>query len=140
MGNNKTFSLVIRLIAGAYIIYLGYQLIKGVVSGESQENQILFIIFAVVFIVLGAFIIIDAVRKYIIKESDTAEEDSEEGAENQIEEAAGTAAIEDDNANEASDTDEKADESEEEIPHTMTIAERIARLSDEKDDDAGRVN
>ncbi len=112
MGRNS-FSLVIRLIAGGYIAYLGYNLVRDVVAGEEEtSNPTLFMIIGIVFIILGAFIIIDMIRKQM---KDSGEEEDEETS-------ADETAIE--------ETEEEA-EQEEAPAQTMSIAERIRRLSEE---------
>ena len=58
---NEKFSYVIRVIAGAYLIYLAYQLIQGVMNGEN-ENYALGIGGGVLFIVAGAAFVIFSIR------------------------------------------------------------------------------
>ena len=118
------FALVIRLIAGGYIIYLGYQLVNGYFHPTEEtgnpEWYILLIGFA--FIAIGALILIDALRKQIIGSQETEEEEA-------TEENSGSAEIEDSQNQE--DSEDKTEEKEEKYipPQTMSIAERIRRLS-----------
>lgn len=130
MGGNS-FRTIIRLIAGGYICYLGYQLIKGYLypTEETGDPVWFMMLFGVLFLAIGAFLIVNAIKNAAAAKS---EEESDEGEPNETD---------DTNENELPDNEATADETEasapeaDNDPHTMTIAERIRRLSDESEEE-----
>ena len=129
MGGNS-FRTVIRLIAGGYICYLGYQLIKGYLypTEETGDPVWFMMLFGIAFLVVGAFLIVDAIRKAAVKN----EEESDEESDNQD----GTDVSEEKELPDKEDETEAAPDAPEadDYPHTMTIAERIRRLSEDNED------
>ena len=121
------FSLVIRLIAGAYIIYLGYQLLNGYMNPTEETGDPVWyaLVFGIAFLIMGAFIIIDAIRKQMAAQKEEPSDEESQTEENtELEETDSQEVIE-----------EKPEEKSEEIPRTMTIAERIRRLSADDDEE-----
>lgn len=60
MQGNNSFRYVIRIIAGVYLLYLAWNLMGGLRSGET--SGFVFIIGIAVFIIAGVFFILDALR------------------------------------------------------------------------------
>lgn len=60
MQGNNSFRYMIRIIAGIYLLYLAWNLIGGLRSGET--SGIAFVIGSGVFIVAGVFFIVDALN------------------------------------------------------------------------------
>ncbi len=76
------FSLTIRVLVGAYVIYLSYGLIDGVVGGEGRDKYFLGI-FMVAFAVIGLLLVFfsgrDLLRgKYVGGEMDAGDGAAEE--------------------------------------------------------------
>ena len=132
MGGNS-FRTVIRLIAGGYICYLGYQLIKGYLypTEETGDPVWFMMLFGIAFLVVGAFLIVDAIRKAAVKN----EEESDEESDNQD----GTDVSEEKKLPDKEDETEAVPDAPEadDYPHTMTIADRIRRLSEDNEDSEG---
>lgn len=75
----RTRKLFMALV-GAYLVYMGIQLVNSVIKGNPQ-NKVLFIICGVVFSLFGAATIILNIREYIKagkEEQEMAEESGEE--------------------------------------------------------------
>ncbi len=75
------FSLTIRILVGAYVIYLSYGLMDGVVGGEGRDKYFLGI-FMVAFAVIGLLLVFfsgrDLLRgKYVGGEMDAGEGETE---------------------------------------------------------------
>lgn len=66
-------SLTIRILAGAYLVYLGYSLVRDSVLNK-PENFIVFLLIGLAFLILGATWCILGVKKYIKKEYTDYEE------------------------------------------------------------------
>ena len=126
MGGNS-FRTVIRLIAGGYICYLGYQLINGYIhpTEETGDPVWFMMLFGILFIAVGVFLIIDVIRKAGAKEEETEEE--AEGQEN-------TEGTQEKELPDKDEDDKAEAPAAGGYPQTMTIAERIRRLSEENDD------
>ncbi|HCT91429.1 MAG TPA: hypothetical protein DF613_08645 [Lachnospiraceae bacterium] len=60
MQGNNNFRYMIRILAGIYLLYLSWNLVTGLRSGET--SGIVFIIAIAVFVVAGVFFILDALR------------------------------------------------------------------------------
>lgn len=60
-------SLFIRIVAGAYVIYLGGKLISSSVA-DKPENYILFIAAGVIFAAIGLYWLVGSVVKMVKKE------------------------------------------------------------------------
>jgi flagellar biosynthesis/type III secretory pathway M-ring protein FliF/YscJ len=133
------FSLIIRLIAGAYIIYLGYQLISGYINPTEETGDPVWyaLVFGIAFLAVGVFFIVDAIRKQAAPKEE--EENEEEQTEETPELEASENASED--AGDGAEVQEKLEEKPEEKPEeelqprTMSIAERIRRLSAEDEEE-----
>ena len=83
MGNRKGFAGIFRVIAGGYLIYLGVKLIRdGLLTGAMQGNaRIIGVVASVLFIVGGAFFIVQALRWLTAQSNESDEEQGEENAE-----------------------------------------------------------
>ncbi len=125
----SNYTIIVRILAAIYLIYLGYSIIKDLLAeSEAPDNQLLFIIVSIAFIILGILLIVSVIRN---RSKDTEEEDAESDQE---------ASVEPNMAEGSSEGDEsaKAEEPEavqEDEFRTMTIAERIRRLSEESDEE-----
>lgn len=81
MGNGKSRNTMM-LIAGGYLVYLGYTLISDVVTTE-MDNEILFVVFGVLFILAGGYVVFQRGRDLIqlnyeaLAEPEESEEDEE---------------------------------------------------------------
>ena len=80
MSRGSKFKDGIRIAAAAYLVYLGVKVISDAVKGATGKNQILFVIFGVVFLAVGAWIGIWSVKS-LLKE--TGENAGEAGIEEQ---------------------------------------------------------
>ncbi|MBO5093306.1 MAG: hypothetical protein J6C33_02985 [Lachnospiraceae bacterium] len=99
------FTLTVRVLVGAYLLYTSYSLIDGVVSGEGRDKYF-FGIFMIAFAIIGILLILfagcDLLRgKYV----DGAMDAGEETEENKIEEN-GAEALEEDARSEKEDKPE----------------------------------
>lgn len=86
MKNEKS-SGIIRLVAGAYLLYISYSLIQSLVSGQA-ENRTLMMFFVALFIVLGGVILFFGVKGMIQQtqmDSDEEEDESEASEKDQDE-------------------------------------------------------
>jgi hypothetical protein len=68
-------SVIVRVIAGGYLAYLGYTLVKGYVTG-AEGTKLMFMIFGIVFILGGLLILLSAAKLH--KEEQLIEETIEE--------------------------------------------------------------
>ncbi|MBR2562808.1 MAG: hypothetical protein IKE31_11800 [Eubacterium sp.] len=61
---NSNFQHLIRVVAGVYVAYLGYKILRdGIVGGGMEEKyRILGIVFSILFIVVGAGLAVLALR------------------------------------------------------------------------------
>ena len=82
MSRGSKFKDGIRIAAAAYLIYLGVKVISDAVKGATGEHEILFVIFGVVFIAVGAWIGIWSVKS-LLKETGENAGGSETEKENQ---------------------------------------------------------
>lgn len=72
-------SLMIRLLAGAYLLYTAYGLFPGATS-STQENHLLLAVFMVLFVVIGILLLVVSGRallqgRYVGGELDAGEEE-----------------------------------------------------------------
>ena len=81
MRNEKLY-YGIRILVGAYLIYLAVQLLQGVIRGE-EGNHVVMIVAGVLFIAIGVIVIINGIMG--LKRNSAADEETQE-PENQIEE------------------------------------------------------
>jgi len=58
----STRTIILRLVAGAYVFYLGMQLLKGYMSGAETGNPIVSLIGGIVFLAAGAFFVFTGIR------------------------------------------------------------------------------
>lgn len=82
MRNEKS-SGIIRLVAGAYLLYISYSLIQSLISGQAQ-NRTLMMFFVALFIVLGGVILFFGVKD-LIQQSKMSSDDEEAESEAEIE-------------------------------------------------------
>lgn len=105
MGNERASS-IIRIAAGAYLLYIAYSLIKSLMSGEAG-NQTLIIVFIAVFIILGAIILFFGVRG-MVQQSKQTEDETEDIEDSDViedsEEIEDSGEVEDSDAIEAEET------------------------------------
>lgn len=114
--NEKSW-ITLRIIAGGYLAYLGFNLLKNVIAGK-PENSLIFIICGVLFLVIGLGYLVKAIKQYRAYEEPVYEEDEDteneniesEDAEEDIDEEA-EASVEDEET-EASVEDEEVKEGE----------------------------
>lgn len=83
------FTLTVRILVGAYLLYTSYSLIDGVMNGEGRDKYF-FGIFMIAFTIIGILLILFAGRdllrgKYVDGAMDAGEETEENAAENTIE-------------------------------------------------------
>lgn len=79
--NNKT-TYYIRILVAAYLLYLSYQLMGGIISGETPNK--LFILAPVLFVACSAFFIftsVKALNRIAKEEKEAAEAELEEETE-----------------------------------------------------------
>ncbi len=90
--NNRTF--ILRLVAGAYVLYLGYQLLADYFKGITEGNAAVSIGGGVLFLIFGAWCVLSALVPlfknggFMPTGSEGTAEDSEEVAEDEDAEAA----------------------------------------------------
>ena len=58
--SNRT--VILRLVAGGYVFYLGMQLMKGYLSGAETGNPMVSLIGGIVFLLAGAFFVFTGLR------------------------------------------------------------------------------
>lgn len=83
------FTLTVRILVGAYLLYTSYSLIDGVINGEGRDKYF-FGIFMIAFTIIGILLILFAGRdllrgKYVDGAMDAGEETEEKAAESTIE-------------------------------------------------------
>ncbi|MGI6011932.1 MAG: hypothetical protein ACOX8H_10625 [Ruminococcus sp.] len=78
---NDRFSYVLRTIAGAYLIYLSYRILESVAKGETGGHTVPVSVAAVIFIILGAVLVIFGVRGLVRMQKEGQQEAEEEDAE-----------------------------------------------------------
>lgn len=81
MKNNNTRNTMM-LIAGGYLVYLGYTLVADVIA-EEMDNEILFLACGIVFILAGVYVVISRGKdiltvQYDMEETEESDEDAEE--------------------------------------------------------------
>ena len=60
-GNSSTRSSILWIFAGGYLVYTGYRLCEGILKGTDDANKG-FLVAGGIFIVIGAVLLIKAVR------------------------------------------------------------------------------
>lgn len=125
---NERGSYIIRLVAGAYLLYLAYSLVKSLIAGE-VEQPTLVMIAAAAFIILGAALLVWGLRGVMQMSKNPADEEEieadaevveaqeslpEDTAESEVIEAADTAQEDQGSAVEAADSPEPAKQEENE--------------------------
>ena len=126
------FSYAIRIVAGAYLIYLAYQLIQNYLNpqGENGVSPAFSIIAAVAFVIIGAIFMISAIRGLYLYQAPQDEEEAEAEEEDSEEDDDEFAAlVKDKNAGKLPDKAESAQETaEEEVPAgPETLGSRISK-------------
>ena len=58
----STRTVILRLIAGGYVFYLGLQLLKGYMSGAEAGNPVVSLIGGILFLAAGAFFVFTGIR------------------------------------------------------------------------------
>ena len=77
---------IVRFIVAAYLIYLGVQLISGVIKGtDNPDNPWLFVLFGVLFIVIAAVLIVTSLIKMKNEPDEASMEPAEEITDNEPE-------------------------------------------------------
>lgn len=74
---NEKSKQMIHLIAGVYLIYLGVNLVTGVVE-ERPGNMVFMIVAGVLFVVIGAAFSVLSIKRMRMKEEDSAEDPADE--------------------------------------------------------------
>ncbi len=70
--------MIIRILAGGYLMYLGFDLFKGVLEGN-PDNVMLFMLIGIAFMGIGLFLLANAVLVLYRKDyEDEYEEESED--------------------------------------------------------------
>lgn len=72
--------MMIRILAGGYLIYLGFDLMKGVLEGSSS-NIMLFMLIGIAFIGIGLFLMINS--GLVLYKKDYEDEQEEEPEEDE---------------------------------------------------------
>lgn len=116
-------SCIMMAVVGAYLIYLGYNLIQSVMTG-AEGASIGFAAAGAAFILIGIFMLFVAFNGYTryTKEKNAAAESGQKEAETQ-------------QGEEAADAEDSAEEEEKQVQKKLSIAERAAlanHLSDEE--------
>ncbi|MGI6008498.1 MAG: hypothetical protein ACOX8E_13575 [Ruminococcus sp.] len=75
---NDRFSYILRTIAGAYLIYLSYKILSSVMNGETGGHSVPVTIAAVIFIILGAVLVVFGARGLIRMQKESQQETAEE--------------------------------------------------------------
>lgn len=60
---NERGRITIRIVAGGYLVYLGIDLVRNVVTGK-PDNALLFGAVGVLFLIVGAVVFVKSVRDY----------------------------------------------------------------------------
>lgn len=81
-------SSVLRMVAGAYVLYQAYGIITGVISGDAGSNPTILIIAAILFVIFGGWILVMGIRgmKKSSEEPDEETEDDDDDFFNETEE------------------------------------------------------
>lgn len=130
--NEKSW-LVLRIVAGLYVIYLGYQIVSGMLT-ERPENMVFMMTAGILFIVIGAVIVIISAKSVIAMRNKLQNEE-----ETSSEEDNSADTIEADPEKETSSKEEDTEEeSEEEMPYEEKDAD--SRETDFSDDRKANPN
>lgn len=77
---NERGRITIRIIAGGYLVYLGIDLIRNVITGK-PDNALIFGAVGVLFLMVGAVVCVKSIRDYRncqkAEYEDTEEDESE---------------------------------------------------------------
>lgn len=114
-NNTNKSSYVLRMVAGGYLMYLAYNILVAVFNGEATTHVAILGTAAVIFMALGAIILISGIRGMkkaahadaTMLEEEEANAESEEAAEAEETENVETETVE---AAEDADETETADE------------------------------
>lgn len=101
-------SSVLRIVAGFYVISLAYKLITAVMRGETDANSTVLVVAAIIFIILGGFILFLGLRG--MKKQSEEPEDSEVEYDDSWDIVEEVETTESDNTVEAIEETETADE------------------------------
>ncbi|MCH1982811.1 hypothetical protein MCG98_09565 [Ruminococcus sp. OA3] len=84
-GGNEKFSYILRTVAGAYLCYLSYSILRAVMNGETGGHSVLVSVCAVAFIIIGVILMVWGVRgmKMVSKQQaeEAAQAEEEQGEE-----------------------------------------------------------
>lgn len=120
-------SMILWLLAGVYLLYIGYNLCKGALNGEEGAGWGFFVA-GVAFIIIGVVLLFFAIRNYNAKiKADQAAETAARLQESSKE------MVEEDSKEDLSKASQNPSKSPAAPSKPMTIAER-ARLTDRLDD------
>lgn len=75
MNNNTSYT--IRILAGGYIVYLGYSLITAFAKGET-DMAIWMLLFPILFLIAGGGILFISIRGLMRNKKDEAQDKSNE--------------------------------------------------------------
>ena len=73
-GGNEKFSYILRTVAGAYLCYLSYSILRAVMNGETGGHSVLVSVCAVAFIIIGVILMVWGVRGMKMVSKQQAEE------------------------------------------------------------------
>lgn len=76
-----TRSYIIQLLAGAYLLYTGYQLCRGVINGDEGASGG-FMIAGILFLIVGVLLLINGGKNVFIKDRAKKAEEAGEKSEN----------------------------------------------------------
>ncbi|WP_411337894.1 hypothetical protein [Ruminococcus gauvreauii] len=87
-GGNEKFSYILRTVAGAYLCYLSYSILRAVMNGETGGHSVLVSVCAVAFIIIGVILMVWGVRGMKMVSKQQAEEaaQAEEVQEEEVQE------------------------------------------------------
>lgn len=112
-GNSSTRSSILWIFAGGYLVYTGYRLCEGILKGTDDASKG-FLVAGGIFIVIGAVLLIKAVRN-LAKEGAEKASVQEEMAKKVIEENSKKKMSISERAHLAENLDDVQEDSEEEI-------------------------
>ncbi|HEY9575870.1 MAG TPA: hypothetical protein VIR32_10105, partial [Lachnospiraceae bacterium] len=88
MRKNSQFSYIIRIMAGAYLLYLAIPMLKKALMGEGGDSRLAFIGFSLLFIVAALYFIISSIRGFLKDIKEVGQDVEQEEKESVVEEKA----------------------------------------------------
>lgn len=83
--NRGNSSNILRIVAGAYVMYLAYQMIMSLRAGEVTSNKFIIIAAVVFFIIAGGVIVFFGIRGMIQQSKMSEEEQTDENLNDDLE-------------------------------------------------------